>query len=292
MNTKIVGLIVGLAVAILLVGSLLMPVINDYNDTTMIKYNNPENTLSKVETGTSEVEVESFDPLTITVNGENYNGVSNRILFMSDKVLINGYQANIGLHIDNGDGTMASYETLTALKFIVDGQSNTITVYFSNASVTDQTITVNYGDWGYCMNPNGDYSAIVVWRNTTVYLNDLDQMHLSTSRYADAYVSGTGDQVRIGTETQTATVKTNTIENVENLIYLNLTTSADTTDYYYQEPDGDSTSPTIARYIVVPLVVYGEKIPEHDWASMLYVLPLIVLASLIAIGASMAFRRY
>lgn len=289
MNTKIVGLIVGLAVAILLVGSLLMPVINDYNDTTMIKYNNAEDTLSKVETEVSEVEVESFDPMTITVNGEIYNGAPNRILFMSDKVLINGYLSDIAMHIDNGDGTMTNYAGLSALKFIVDGQSNTITVYFSNASVTDQTITVNYGDWGYCMDPDGDYSAIVVWRNMTVYLNDLDQMHLVNSRYTSAYVSGTGDQVRIGTETQTATVKTNTIDNVENLIYLNLTDSVDTTDYRYQLPAGD---PTEARYIVVPLAVYGEKIPEHDWASMLYVLPFIVLASLIAIGASTLFRRY
>lgn len=289
MNTKIVGLIVGLAVAILLVGSLLMPVINDYNDTTMIKYNNAEDTLSKVETEVSEVEVESFDPLTITVNGEIYNGDANKILFMSDKVLINGYLSDIAMHIDNGDGTMTNYAGLSALKFIVDGQSNTITVYFSNASVTDQTITVNYGDWGYCMDPVGDYSAIVVWRNVTVYLNDLDQMHLVNSRYTGAYVSGTGDQVRIGTETQTATVKTNTIDNVENLIYLNLTTAADTSDYQYQLPDD---TPVEARYIVVPLVVYGEKIPEHDWASMLYVLPFIVLASLIAIGASTLFRRY
>lgn len=277
-------------IGILLVTGILVPMLQNFGETTIVKYNNIEQVLSKAEDGISEVEVtfDSENPTNtadIFVNGEKVKVVSNKILFASENVFISGYTA-LEMTVNNLDGTATEYNPLTACSYVVNGPENTITVTYAVNGGEVSTRTIDYGSWGFTVNPNGDHTNIVIWTPRTIYLNDISQMYLINSRVGSTYVSGIGDKITIGDDVVTATYTKNDIDNVRGVFYMDLTPSPETSDYTYLS-DGE---PVEARYIIVPITVIGEKVPENDYSILLNTLPIFVLMGL-CIGLVGYYRR-
>lgn len=301
MNTKLIGVIIAASVAILMSGSILMPVINDAVDDTKVYYNNNTGSYSMINDG-SDIDF-SIVP-TGNTSGAIHNvvieGGSNtavysglRCIVMSDKFVISQLNtAVLGLAYVIDD--IQHYATFES--------GNTITVSLSNNVAVVSNGTDNYTipfDWCFYVDSSSKSYRMMDYTsdNRVVYINDVNQV------YASNWINTTGEffaingtNVTIYGENENTTASydglTEVMNGVSSFTVGPISGGARTTGIHFSVLNGSADYEVYPYFILVPASVYGQTESNESYTALLYAIPVILLTAIVATIALMFARRY
>ena len=282
---RILKFVIMAAVAVILLGSLLMPVIDGYSDDTKIVKNNG-GAMSQI-LGPADIVV-TYDPSTkhVTKNGEDLGAVTGTYpIVMTDKFIV------VGTNGSNGSNIIVSG---------TDGKANNIADLITVSIVSGST-TITYGEttrtfdqftWGFVTDPNGEYGSIS--KNTgsqAIYYNKIDQIY--GSNWLDTtseWFSFKGLDVLVSGSAVTA----NYVEHTTDAADIFYTTFGGGNDAEYSfTVDNDGTDYTVhPRFFIVPKTVEGHTEDQLQLLSMMYVIPLFIIVAMIIAAVAIFRDRY
>lgn len=301
MNTKLIGVIIAASIAILMSGSILMPVINDAVDDTKVYYNNGAGHYASItdETVTINATLGEGDNAMInyTVNGESVGANRGKTtILISDNCTIYGpYTNTIELTGIDKNGNLISPVRYSSITAIISSDSIDLT-----GVVVSDSSTVNYefdNNWAFYRSNSGDYRVLDNIRdNTLIYINDINQIYSSnwittTSEFFN--LNGDDVTVRDGT-TETTTTASVTLNSVMNGVKSFLISSDRTSSaaFHFEVDNAGEPYDVYPFYFVIPASVYGQTESNESYTALLYAIPVILLTAIVATIALMFARRY
>jgi len=286
MNTRtLIETVVGLTVAIIVLATLLVPVVNDITDQSIAEYNNSAGTYARASGDeTVEINYTWVDGVqTYTVNG-NAVDVSSEIVWMCENKCLLAHSTNPKF-IGDGLGRQDNVRTFNA---VING--NTIDFILTTSSHSfSGTWTVDYC---FYVAPTGDFKSIDVSDSTaTVYINSSDDLYYANWTYTvDRWFSGHGTSVSENGVEKTATVTPHAIDGVTGAYSITLGATSDDLTYV---TDNGGTEYTVHPYFyIVPAKVVGEKMNGGQAiASIIAIIPLIVIVAILMGAIGMVATR-
>lgn len=283
----VAGIITG-AVAIIMVASLLVPIVNDAMDDQVTKFNNPTAEYMMLEDGdsyTASVVVED-GVFSITINGESYSNVTFDHLHISDTSQIT---FNVGANVK----PMVSVLIDGVTTYIADCDSVTVNATNGNIDIAvvvagvTTTYTTSY-DWLVHSDKDGDYGLIRSVDNRTLYFNNVNQLYwsnvVSTIEGMKYYTLHNGE-IRANGES---------LANVEysgNSVLDNVTSvSMSSGNSGFSYLDGGNS--TVLDWVVAPIEIIGYDDEVAPTLSLLNVIPMIVLLAIMVCVVSIFRSRY
>lgn len=281
MDNKISTILV-ISVAIIVVGSLMMPIIINANDDAQVVKTNVGNYADVLEYSADANISLSFvgETLAYTINGETQTLTGYGALAISDQFRL-GYN-NTSVYWAYYDASGPHYGTAGISQF--------------NLSVVDGVMTLTLGDtvispltWSklaYLTNDVADgYKINFFFQGSTpLYVNSLDQI-IATDVVNTQVVSFIDSAIKASTDTPiTENITSAEVARAENMISVSggpngtLNVSFDGSDYGL-------------KYVCVPAVVSSDTITS-DAMALTFVAPVLVLVALIAAAVGMFARRY
>lgn len=272
MNSKIVMLAVTAAISIIMVGSVLMPTINDAVDDSYITYYNDKNSqkpYSELKAG-DVVRSDNMSDLYVNdelitrnnVIGENYVKTSNFIL-----------AANSLIRISSAGDSVSFVQGLTSFTLTMTDES-TATIDGVNANGAFNVVFENL-EWGFVATNVGDWSEPYYYYPGQIYINDLTQI------YGCGPVDGTthfynfnGSTLRLETTVQ------------ETPIVFNLTDLGRGVFSFSPALNGDVVATTDdgvtfdVRNLIVPIKISSDPIASGV-PGLLKAIPVLVILSII-----------
>lgn len=282
-KNKLLTLVITLTVGIILAGSLLVPVVDDYSSTYKDVKNNASGYMADAFTSPGTLVVDTTSGSTVvTWDGESI-GVTTGVYSISDKFVV--YGSNGTTRYSDVDGAVSNISPAT-----------TITVTFS-----DNSATVEYGEinksfdlsWAFIRTgSNGPYIAYSPAATTfDHYLNSMDQ--LWGSNWIDTtsqWFSYHGSNVLVDGEPVTAEYTLNKVSGYEDLYTLKIGGGA--ASEYGFIVDNDGTDYTVhPRFTVVPAQITAVKEGSTGILSLLGAIPLLFIVSLIVVAAGALYLK-
>lgn len=302
MNTKLIGVIIAASVAILMSGSILLPVINDAVDDTKIYYNNSLGSYSMINDG-SDIEF-SIVPTgntsgvvhNIVIDGEIranlYSGYV-RSLVISDKFVISQTDARLlaFAHVIDGVPHNLTFESGTTLTV-------SLSDYVATVSNGTDTYTVPF-DWCfYRDNKSTSYRTIDFSDSESViYINDVNQVYASNWIFATGeFFAINGTNVTIYGENEDTTASydglTEVMNGVSSFNVGHIAGGVRTAGIHFSVLDDGADYEVYPYFIVVPASVYGQTETNESYTALLYAIPVVLLTAIVATIAMMFARRY
>lgn len=289
---SITKLAISLIVAVIVVGCVLIPVINDTTKTTDTFQNSGNGLYSYISAEDTYTLTWSYDnPTKVTVNGEELSAVSgNEALAMGDFCVRMQPSATGYVQYISPDGNVTSNASDSAT-FSMTYEDGTLTVVGKSGTVTAET------DGFYALNPTGDYTMKAT--TTTAYMNantPLLVMGITVvgSQWNTGFmVSGTVTDYEAsqwnGTTQFTISDETSDIAKVDG--YKDLYTLKQ----FQFKVDNNGTPQTVTyNYFLVPTTVSGE-LDQHLTAGEIAIMdaiPFLIIAALVVMAAgAIYFKR-
>lgn len=294
---NLIGLMVGGVIAILMIGSLLIPFVADYTDSTKVYYNNEYGPFADVpndETITIDISttIGTAGSTTLTVNGENVLVPQGpRAVLLTDTfVMYQNYSNGIAFNgID--DVTLIRGTDYSDITISINGGIANIT-----ASVGDTTreFTLPY-EWAYYRSNVGEYRLIdFITSNATVYINSIDQIkgcHYSTP--INSFYSFVGTDVTVyspAVSNAVANVElTDVMNGVKSFVISPDRDNARAFEFSYNL-NGENVE-VVPYYFVVPYKVYGITEQNIVINSIFSIIPVIFVAGVVVTVAYWAISR-
>lgn len=285
MENKLIPTIVLSAVVVILIGSLLIPIIDDYSDDTKVEHNNTGYALTKM-TDVSDLTVTyEYSTKELSKDGEvAYTLTSGFVpLVITDKFVMVGSISADNTMINGTDGKATNI-------------TNDVSIVFSDgdATVTYGTTERSFTDIGWCfvVDPAGDYGVASKAASVgTVYYNNIDQLY--GSNWIDTtseWFSFNGTNVKVGGETIQASVTEHTVTDAADIFYT--TIGGGSTGEYYFTVDNNGTDYDVhPRFYVCPITVEGHSESILANLGLLFVIPVILIAAMIVAVVVVAFKN-
>lgn len=306
MNTKLIGVIIAASIAILMSGSVLMPVINDAVDDSKVYYNNDFGVLSAVAdepvnyrieyTGNasgfiSECYVENEKVATV------YQGLG-AIIIADSYVLVQ--QTNLttwALYMGNNVESGSMFPLMTSDISVV------LTKEKSTFSFTDgdgvQTVEIPT-EWCYYRDDNSDEWRIVDYttRTNKAYINDPSQVKGSLwSGVTSDFITFDGYKAEVfGTNAQIVDVSFDGYKKEMDGVYSfdvgGISGGQRSEGINFTIMYNGTPVELNPYYFVIPNKVYGQTETSETYTALLYAIPVILLTAIVATIALMFARRY
>lgn len=266
MSNKLIGAIIGVAVAIIVISSVFMPVFSDFRETEVIRYNNSDLNYAEVSEGDHTISWESPNT-TYFVDGVESTTPSNRPIVISDKFVLIWLESpsiQVFYTSESGSGRLVNLSSLECV--FVDGVA-TIS-YTSGGNNGNMTYGV---EWGFIRVDSGAYSFIDLPAKE-FYFNSPDQIYsVAYATNGSSFVSFNGSNLYPG----------GSIKFDERPVI-------NTTDLFVTErssivvtaPDGVDYAPT---GIVVPAEITAYKEPNHAAVGILAAVPIVLIVAALLI---------
>lgn len=306
MDNKIVGIIIAMAVSTMLIGSVLITAIDDAADNTKVYYNNDFGVLAAATdepieysiryTGNtsgaiSEVYINDVKSATV------YNGV--RAIVISDSLVVS-QQNNVNewlISVGNSVESM-NYFATTNSPIEMTLTADNVSLSFESGGGENTSLDVST-NWCYYRDDNSTDYRIVDYTNAdkVVYVNDLKQVRgASWISTTGEFFNFEGTAVNVyGDTPENPTMIYEGYTNVMNGVYsfdLGAVISGNRTDGVHFDVDNNGTPYTVYPYfLVIPNKVYGQTETDAAYTSMLYAIPVILFAALLAVVLSSIIRR-
>lgn len=301
MDNKFIGLVIGLVVGVLLIGSLLVPTITDATATEETFTNTG---YYRMASTTDEMVIRwtpSEDPFTINVNNvdisieslKQYAYSSYSMAFSDDFIVRYYYETpttqSIQLWNDNFRAGINTSSTYTAIITI-----NSEGVSYTTTNPEQSTISLSHSGDYFIINPDGDYimkyrdeSAYLLKDTTIFYAGGLSPVAPST--YTSIYIEGTVDDYTVTPLITGATVSNlgasySSIDGYVDLVAVDKLTF----DTEYNAAERNQTY----NYFLVPYQVTAE-LSDHLNAgeiAMIAVIPVLMIASLLIFAVRFVTR--
>lgn len=285
MNTKkMITTVVLAAVAIILVGSFLMPIITDYDDDVKIVKNNTTTRLASAIDGEHTM---TYDATTkaVVLDGETVTPSFNRGLLFTD--LFN-------LLYQIGSPTVVQLYSSTNLSttFITIEDNLTVTINGHNINVAYGTESLDFEcEWGYILDADGEFAMFQLWNNKqTIYVNSVDQIcGANILVTTHDWFSYTGADVSLLSGTDlTADVTTGTVAGTDDIVSIEI--GANGTGYMF-DVDNNGTPYTVHPWIaIVPLEVTGYSDTNKSILPIMYSIPAMVILGILVSAAAIFLR--
>lgn len=265
-----------LAIAAVLVGSLLIPIVNDAAAPDSVEYNNSGSINAAVlkdgDTGSIAMDDTAVK---ITINGtvQTYSPTSQVNVIYGENVLLNHNNGAAVFSITTrSGGTSTVTSNLSALSYVVDGQTLKLTVGESTIEV-DLGLTLVWGD-------SGTYTAAFKQNGSTIYYSEKSPYLLNVGTY------GAKNGV-VFPDTYSLTDNHALVEGTQD-VYSVKYSAAD-----YLLKDGDDASANAGVWMMVSKEVVGlgeEKVGSTEKA-LIFVIPVLVTIGLVIAAVSIIRNR-
>lgn len=256
-------------VAIVVLATVLMPVLEDYQDDSTITYTNAGTKSKLVDSSTAIV----FDGTTLTVGGNTFSG--GRVALMTDGGILHYNASGTTLNL-NTNGTL--YSGLTSLNVTADPSTKTVSGTYTNSTHTEATsVSFTWSDWAVCYDPSGEYVTNYYTSSsvfTPVYYTDINDVYGANSVNASTYIAWHGTTVG-GSAEGTATLDQKDISGVSDAHYFNTRYNESGLSYV----DGDTTY--YPPFICAKATVSVLNDNDDRYVQLLSVIPVLVIVAII-----------
>lgn len=281
MDNKI-GLMVTISIAVILMGSLLVPIIVDANDDSQIVKTNMGNYADVLDYSTSADLSIAYTAATneYVINGESQTLSGYGALAISDNFRL-GYNGT-SVYWAYYDGSTVRFGTGNLESFTITIADGVLTLVFGGTT----TITPEWSKIAYLTNDESDPYAINLFfsGSNTIYVNSLDQIIAANPVASNTgFVSFINGAVQSFGVDAVANIGTSAVSGAESMLGL----SAGPSGTLNVSVDGADNA---LLYVAVPKVVSSDTITS-DAMAILYVIPVLLIASLVVMGAVVLFRR-
>lgn len=285
---KITTILIGVAISIIMVSSVLMPVIVEAQDNEKTVYNNQDNgrysvlydsDLSNLD-ATIVTSAPGSGSLSVTVGDDSYNypmSGGRYSMIMCDKLFIRIQSESLEIHTTTGVARQTDI-TFPLTVSIVDG-----VVTVSDAG--SYSVTVTPEKWVFIPDTEGKYET-VFRTDGSFYLNDLNQVYYTTYITSSNLglvtgIGNTAEYVATGEPIDIRFIDVETIEPYTDLIRVNLGDCQLNSDV---ATNSDGT-PIVPNMYMVPISVDAHTPENNSITGLLSAVPVLLL---VAIVASMA----
>ena len=283
MENKLVTVTVLAAVAVIMIGALLMPIITDYDNDVKVVKNNTTSRLAALIGDEDHTITYTASTKALTIDGTDMTPTTNRGVLYTDLFNI--------LYQINETNPIEFYNSDTKSRVVVSTDC-TITI-------TGKTVNVAYGtydhdfdcSWLYMMDNNGTFGMFNLYNlNTTLYINSLNDLHGSNVLVTtNDWFSYVGDKVTLISGTDlTATVTTTPVSGTEDIVAISV--GGNGTGYSF-DVDNSGTPYTVHPWIVIaPIEVTGYSETNNAVIPLLYTLPVLLIMAIIIGVLALVFR--
>lgn len=288
MENKAVKIIIACVVGVILIGSLLVPIINDANKDISTPFNNAISAayVEKIEdlNDADITIVANGMEAEITVDGntrtEHLQAGRNALVFSQNIYLRYDGSSGFCMLYNTGSADGASFTSTAPVTVVIKEGKITLT---DSATENPVSVTVDLEGFLFIPNQNGDYQNVVAGASA-VYFNDPSQIYYVGANGTYAY-TGNGGNVSLLNTTADYTAGFATIASV------NGQKDMFTAQLSNMQVTFGSTTLTPA-FFVIPNVVYGHSDTEMQAVTLLYVIPVMLLVALVVMAVSMFRAKY
>lgn len=298
---NLIYLMVGSVIAVLMIGSLLIPFVADYTDSTKEYYNNDFGPFAEVPNGdvvnihaTTTVGTAGSTVLEVDDFVLNLAHGPRSIMLANSFILFQNYSNGLQLAgIINEDGT------------VYRGDHKEVTLSISNnvatiTAVTSEDVTKTFVvpfEWGYYRNDVGGFRMVeYISDDRTVHVNSIDQVRgCNIIGKTGQFFTFEGDNVTVfnadGTSFPT-TANISTTDVMNNV--KSFTVSSDRTNsnaFHFTVDDNGSPYDVYPYYFIVPYKVYGITEQNTVINSIFSIIPIIFVAGVVVTVVYWAIGR-
>lgn len=198
---KFLTAVIFVVVSVVLVTSVLLPVVQDAEDSQKLTYNN---NAYRADLVGSEVVTYSWDAATGTTIGDDTitanTNFGPQVLLATDSGFIKANYANTSVSFYEFDGSVGAGANITALTISVDPSTKTVTISDVTASSTVPDTTFNYAEWAFVPAVAGNYVYWAPYSTSKIIHAEADKDSYAVFR------SGTTWAMSFKGETQTASL--------------------------------------------------------------------------------------
>lgn len=297
MNSKIIGAIAIIVIPIILVGSVLVPVIDDAVDDTKVVFNSGLASAPSIEvfdspTGNVTIEYTPGQGKAI-INGIGYNiSTYDGNIFWCDK----------GFVMTSNSSTLASYYhgyivddegthqgTADTTKITISIVDNDVTVYREGADIT---YTWNDCKWVAYASPNATHKIISSGVTTPYYISDDDEVlgfaYITTESLGGIDFKGTVANIHKNGENQNMILNKEKMDGYRDLYIVDKSLDYYLDPAYLTNNDDSVISP---YFYLVPYEIVTTTVTDHSANLMLLAVPSLILLAVVITAVRM-FNRY
>lgn len=291
MDSKPITIVISITIAVIMVGALLVPIINDSVDDGFKTKINNSSSYYRASTNEDYRVVADTDGIDFTVNDVRYEvayGVSSQIITADNFIFRMSQDPSIRIQYFK-DGTYTDVSNITSIDVLVTSES--VNGTYTTANGTESIdIPIN---WGFVVSDSetADYVYYNAFYEHTISINDVSQVYGSNN------IETTGEFFSFnGRNLYVNGVKNETID-------YELTKVSGYTDYYtfvYSnsgdgltfDVDNNGSEYTVRPYyIIVPKVIYATPNENDSSIHLLYAIPVFVILAIVAMAVSIIRRE-
>lgn len=293
MDNKIVMISIAAVIGIIVLGSVLMPILNDAEHAQDETYTNAApysyGKIYDFDENSDEMVVISVcktGERTITINGETHNVASYQPVVMSDAFTIRYYNTSMNFVTPS-----AGSKTITEATITINNGIATFSNVLNTSSV-EITIDPEPITWAFLHDNNGDWAGMVTENGVTVYAHE-NEIYTSnwlntTSEYFSSK-AGSGEAIITdGTDSYTKPINWGG-EYLDNGVYK--LTLASTSDDYTFVVDNAGEDYTVHPFLIcAPKTVVGTPDDLSNINNIYSVIPVLIIAAILLSIVLLIFR--
>lgn len=306
MNNKIIGVIIGASIAVMMIASIMVPIINDAVDDTKVYYNNDFGVLAAATDEPVEYSIRYTGNTSGAISETYINGVKSatvyngvRAIVISDSLVVS-QQNNVSawlISVGNSVESMNYYAMVSSpIEMTLTADNVSLSFESEGGENTSLDVPTN---WCYYRDDNSTDYRIVDYTNAdkVVYVNDLKQVRgASWINTTDEFFNFEGTTVNVyGDTPENPTMIYEGYTNVMNGVYsfdLGAVISGNRTDGVHFDVDNNGTPYTVYPYfLVIPNEVYGQTETDTAYSAILFAIPAILIVALLVAILSSIIRR-
>lgn len=291
MDNKLIGISIAIVVSVILVGSLLMPIIQDADDGQKYTYVNKGYRASEVTADVS-YSWDATNGITLSDSTKIKSNTTDGtlVVFACDTGFAKtNYAGSILTFIGYGQ-SVASGTNITAVNVSIDFESKTITLsnIVASTTIADQTIT--YNSWCYVPSIDGDkvlYAPISIAQD--FYIEDdssikglfYDGGSWMVSLDNDTEVSKYGSSITYTLNLDKADTDYDDLKKISNVVTAsggNYTLTVSGTDYY-------------SAYIVLDREATGITSTGEAISPILFAIPVLIIVAILVFAVRGALKN-
>lgn len=281
-NNKLILAIIGATIAILMIGSMMMPIINEIGENANPSYDNDG--VLAAEISDDDVSI-VYTTSSLTVDGVALSDYELAPIFASDTLWIDcvGEYCTI-FSVRSGSGQ--TFATVTAFTATVDASEKTVTFseisYGDSATASD--VAIDAYSWAFVASSDGEYSGVRATSEAAdYYVSSTSEIYggvyasgslytiIGTSVYADA----------VATSDATVSIDAAAVSNVDGVYSFAVANTVASSDVVLTY---GSSSTASVNLLILPAEVVGET-DAADYHALMLVIPVVLLAAIVGIFA-------
>lgn len=263
-----------------MVTTAVIPLAEDYTDSTRELYNNTANSMAIVGEGNHTIVANSTD-MTLSIDGVSIVLTGSIAILMADQ---------LNILYQNNQIQLFSSDYVSGFR-VLAGEI-TITITDNVVSVVDTNIDTSYEcEWIYLYDKDGKYGMVTAYNlSRTYYVNSIDDIRGSNLLVTTSdWFSYVGADVKLKSGGEVTNVQY-TLDPVSGFTDLYTITVGSTGTYAFDVDNSGNAYTVHPWIIVVPLEVTAHK-PSSSFVGLVSVIPLMAFVGLIAAAAAMIYFK-